>query len=83
MSELPPEFTIRQLLREIHEYPEDPGVEYHSREEWQNMWKVSRTRAKDAISRLVRAGRMEKATRMTETMDGRLYPVPVYRVVPK
>ena len=83
MPELPPEFSIRQLLREIQEYPEDPGVEYHSREEWQNMWKVSRTMAKDAISRLLHAGRMEMGQRMGETLDGRLCRIPVYRVVPK
>ena len=83
MPELPPEFGIRELLREINALPEDPGEEYHSREEWQSLWGVCCTRAKDAISRLVRAGRMEKAIRMTETMDGRFYPVPVYRVVPK
>jgi len=80
--DIPAEFDLSQLLAEIPHNLPDPGPDYHAVAEWAQFWRVSESKARKEIAKLVAAGVMAVEKRGERATDGRVFMQRVYKVVP-
>lgn len=77
------DFTLDELMAEITDQePEPDDLEYKTMEQWARFFGVGRTRMKEDMRRLVRAGRMEHKAFRAIAINGHPYWQPRYRLVP-
>jgi hypothetical protein len=79
---VPAEWSWEELSRELYE-ANDPGPEYKSSAELEEIWGIKRAAVLSRIRMLEKAGRIEKKKRTILRTGNSPIAIPVYRILPK
>ena len=79
------EYSLQELLADLNEEEEviDPGDNYLTPTQWAKRWGISLGHARQAIARLMKAGKMGRRQRTQVRINGSNYPQPVYGIIDK